>query len=156
MESLLDCANAQLQKQKNEIQSANEDRRRIQDELHMSQRNSASTSAQLIKLRDEFTKKLQLDRSKANDSLAKKLEEEHKRRLELEELVSKARGKEDSAEELMRALARSNATLKSQVNQMVARMNQSPCTFESDVVVEECTKDVPDQTKESDNISCYF
>jgi len=153
LENLLDYANAQLETQKHAIQAANEDRQRIQDELHRSQRNSTAMSEQLMKLRDEFTKKLQLDRSsKAHESLATKLEEEQKRRRELEELVSRAKGKEDNAEELMRKLARSNAELRSQVNQMVARINQAPGTLEC--LNEELN--LPVETKESDNLSCYF
>ena len=156
----LDIANMELEKQRNAISAANEDRQRIQDELHRSQRNSTATSEQLLKLRDEFTKKLQVDRnSKAHESLVTKLEEEQKRRRELEELVSTAKGKEDSAGELMRRLARSNAELRSQVNQMVARINHSPGTLEPLVAVEECSKerqDLLDETKESDNLSCYF
>ena len=157
LERLLDCANVQLEKQKNAIQAANEDRQRIQDELHSSRRSAAAASEQLIKLRDEFTKKLQDDRnSKAKDSLvAKKLEEEQTRRAELEELVSRAKGKEDSAEEVSRKLARSNAELRSQVNQLIARMNYSTETFESDAIVEDCAKDAPDE-KGDDNLSCYF
>ena len=155
--SLLDCANAQLEAQKNTIQAAKEDRQRIQDDLHKSRRSAAAASEQLLKLRDEFTKKLQDDRnSKSNESLvAKKLEEEQKRRAELEELVSRAKGKEDSAEEVTRKLARSNAELRSQVNQLIARMNYSTETFESDAIVEDCAKDAPDE-KEDDNLSCYF
>ena len=153
-------ANMELEKQRNAISVANEDRQRIQDELHRSQRNSTATSEQLLKLRDEFTKKLQVDRnSKAHESLVRKLEEEQKRRRELEELVSTAKGKEDSAGELMRKLARSNAELRSQVNQMVARMNHSQSTLEPLVAVEECSKEAQgslDETKESDNLSCYF
>jgi len=160
LESFLDVANMELEKQRNAISAANEDRQRIQDELHRSQRNSTATSEQLLKLRDEFTKKLQVDRnSKAHESLVTKLEEEQKRRRELEELVSTAKGKEDSAGELMRKLARSNAELRSQVNQMVARINHSPGTYEPLVAVEECPKEAQgllDETKESDNLSCYF
>eukprot|EP00984_Skeletonema_dohrnii_P008907 scaffold3309_cov118-Skeletonema_dohrnii-CCMP3373.AAC.10 len=162
LESFLDVANMELEKQRNAISAANEDRQRIQDELHRSQRNSTATSEQLLKLRDEFTKKLQVDRnSKAHESLVTKLEEEQKRRRELEELVSTAKGKEDSAGELMRKLARSNAELRSQVNQMVARINHSPGTLEPLVAVEECSKEAQgsgslDETKESDNLSCYF
>jgi hypothetical protein len=151
LERLLDCANAQLETQKNAIQSA-------KDELHSSRRSAVAASEQLMALRDEFTKKLQDDRnSKAKDSLvAKKLEEEQKRRAELEELVSRAKGKEDSAEEVSRKLARSNAELRSQVNQLIARMNYSSETFESDAIVEDCiAKDAPDE-KEDDNLSCYF
>ncbi len=158
LERLLDCANVQLETQKNAIQAANGERQRIQDELHSSRRSAAAASEQLIKIRDEFTKKLQDDRnSKAKDSLvAKKLEEEQKRRAELEELVSRAKGKEDSAEEVSRKLARSNAELRSQVNQLIARMNYSTETFESDVIVEDCiAKDAPDETA-GDNLSCYF
>ena len=148
LENLLDIANVQLEKQRNAISAANEDRQRIQDELHRSQRNATATSEQMLQLRDEFTKKLQVDRnSKAHESLASKLEEEQMRRRELEELVSTTKGKEGSAEEWMRKLTRSNAELRSQVNQLVARISQ------------ECPKeahDSSDLTKESDNLSCYF
>ena len=158
LESLLDVANMQIEKQRNAISAANEDRQRIQDELHRSQRSSTATSEQLLKLRDEFTRKLQVDRnSKAHESLASKLEEEQKRRRELEQLVSTAKGKEDSAGELMRKLARSNAELRSQVNQMVARINHSSSRVRVEplvAVADECPS--TDQTKESDNLSCYF
>ena len=74
----------------------------------------------------------------------------------MEELVSRAKGKEDSAEEVSRKLARSNAELRSQVNQLIARMNYSSETFESDAIVEDCNaKDAPDETGD-DNLSCYF
>lgn len=158
LESLLDIANVQLEKQRNAISAANEDRQRIQDELYRSQRNSTATSQQLLKLRDEFTKKLQVDRnSKAHESLASQLEEEKKRRRELEELVSTAKGKEGNAEEIMKKLARSNAELRSQVNQMCARINLSPNRGTS--AAEDCPKEAHDLSeliKEGDNISCYF
>lgn len=164
LESLLDVANTQLETQKHAIQAANVDRQRLQHELHMSQRSSTETSKQLMKLRDEFKKKLQVARDPTTDeslatSLGAKLEEEHKRRRELEEVVSCAKGKEDSAGELMKKLARSNAELRSQVNQMVARINYAPSTPEPGVVVEEYPKeaqDFPVQKNESDNLSCYF
>lgn len=151
LETLLDIANVQLEKQRNAISAANEDRQRIQDELHRSQRNSTATSEQLLKLRDEFTRKLQVDRnSKAHESLVSQLEEEQTRRRELEQLVSTAKGKEGSAEEWMRKLAKSNAELRSQVNQMCARIS----------IAEECSKeeahDSSELSKESDNLSCYF
>lgn len=143
LESLLDIANVQLEKQRNAISAANEDRQRIQDELHQSQRISTATSEQLLKLRDEFTKKLN---SNAHESLTSKLEEEKRRRRELEELVSTAKGKESSAEEWTRKLANSNARLRSQVHELVARINLS----------EESPKEAHNLTKESDNTSCYF
>jgi len=153
LEILLDHANSRLETQKHDIQAANEDRQRIQDELHRSQRNSTATSEQLMKLRDEFTKKLQADRSsKSIESLATKLEDEQIRRRELEDLVTRAKEREDSAAELMKKLARSNAELRSQVNQMVARINQPPGTLEC---LNEAL-DLPVETKESDNLSCYF
>ena len=56
VERRMDDIHDQLISARNSLESANEDRRRLRDELHISQRNSTAASEQLMVLRKQFSK----------------------------------------------------------------------------------------------------
>ena len=124
-------------KQASNLQSlelANTHRHNLQDELHASQRNATSLSQQLLDIRDQYTKlqkevdtKLrnqQNEKSEKSNSIIQ-LQEEQLKRKDLEAQISKFQSHETAAVEQIRKLARSNAELKTRVNELTARLENT-------------------------------
>ncbi|KAL7485312.1 hypothetical protein ACHAW6_010911 [Cyclotella cf. meneghiniana] len=134
MEKKFDTLHTQLASHRHSLEMANTHRHRLQDELHASQRNATSTSQQLLELREHHTRlqketdarrrNLLMDES-ANSNLALRLQEEQLRRKDLEGQVSTFQSREMAAQEQIRKLARANAELKSRVNEMNARLDNT-------------------------------
>jgi hypothetical protein len=126
--------NDQLAAQRNALQSANSDRQRLQDELHVAQRKSTTASEQLIKLRDQFSevrrendfkRHHQLTQESEYNFVRTKLQEEQQRRRELERNMLhhspflSSRCEDDHimvATDKFRRIASANAELKKKVN----------------------------------------
>ena len=125
LERKLKAVNAQLQ-------VANADRQRLQEELHASHRNSTSTSRQLLELRDrcaqlqrdtDSKRRNQLVQESEHSDLRILLQQEQERRIRLEGMVSKSQARETAGQEQIRKLARTNAELKTKVNELNARLS---------------------------------
>jgi chromosome segregation ATPase len=134
MEKKFDTLHSQLASHRHSFEMANTHRHRLQDELHASQRNATSTSQQLLELREQYTRlqketdakrRNQLMDESANSNLTLRLQEEQLHRKDLEGQVSKFQSREMAAQEQIRKLARANAELKSRVNEMNARLDNS-------------------------------
>ena len=125
--------NDQLIAQQNLLQSANADRQRLQDELHSSHRNSTTASEQLIQLRDQFSqfrrdadtkKHQQRSHESEYDIVHTKLQEEQRRRVELETQMSQSNGNDAAALEQIRKMSKANDDLKTRMDEMRSRMSR--------------------------------
>ena len=143
--------NDQLIAQQNLLQSANNDRQRLQDELHNSQRNSTTASQQLMNLRGQFsqfrresnsrqsqTRRLDNDDSEQSSIVQSKLQEEQqpqrgvldsklqdeqsKRILEMALSKTNSRDSTEQDEEIQR-VSEVNDDLKAKVDELNAQLN---------------------------------
>jgi chromosome segregation ATPase len=131
-EKNVDDMHTQLASHRQSLEFANTHRHRLQDELHTSQRNATSVSQQLLEIREQYTKlqketdaKLrsrQADESE-NSNLTIQLQEEQLKRKDLEAQISRFQSREMAAQEQIRKLARTNAELKTRINEMNARLD---------------------------------
>ena len=132
VEKKMNDLNDQLISQRNLLQSANNDRQRLQDELHNSQRNSTTASEQLMQLRGQFSQfRRESDsrqgREGPNESEynvhSKKLPSQQRRRI-LEMSMSKSTTKrDDMTQEEIQRISQANADLKSKVDELNAQLN---------------------------------
>lgn len=135
MEQQLANLNDLLAHKENSLQEAYSDRERIQNELFACHRNSNSTSDQLLHIQDKFSalqreydslrrKTIPIDSAKSIN-LQSQLRHEQQSRRHLEGMLTRANAKESSAQDQIRRLARTNAELKTKVNEMSARLSHA-------------------------------
>jgi len=140
LEKKMNDLNDQLISQKNLLQSANNDRQRLQDELHNSQRNSTTASQQLMNLRGQFSQfRRESDSRQSHQRTANTtdkeehlsiihntiLQEEQQRRRILEMSIQKAKEQDAKAHEEMQRISESNADLKNKVDELNAQLNMN-------------------------------
>ena len=137
-EKNLDNMHTQLASHLQSLELANKHRHCLQDELHTSQRNATSLSQQLLETCEQYAKlrketdvtrrSHQVDESK-NGNLTIQLQEEQLKSKDLEVQLSKFQSRELAAQEQIRKLVRTNAELKTRLNEMNARLEN--CTLSS-------------------------
>jgi len=140
LEKKMNDLNDQLLSQQNLLQSANNDRQRLQDELHNSQRNSTTASQQLMNLRGQFSQfRRESDSRQSHQRTANTtdkeehlsithntiLQEEQQRRRILELSIQKSKEQDAKAQEEMQRISESNADLKSKVDELNAQLNMN-------------------------------
>jgi len=141
LEKKMNDLNDQLISQQNLLQSANNDRQRLQDELHNSQRNSTTASQQLMNLRGQFSQfRRESDSRQSHQRTSNTtdkeehhsiithntiLQEEQQRRRILEMSIQKSKEQDAKAQEEMQRISESNADLKSKVDELNAQLNMN-------------------------------
>lgn len=134
LEKKLDEMHTRIASHLQSLELANTDRHRLQNELHSSQRNATSVSQQLIEIREQYTqlrkesdtsrRNQQADESE-NSNIKIQLQEEKLKCKNLEVQMSKFQSREVAAQDQLRKLARINAELKTKINEMSARLENS-------------------------------
>ena len=140
LEKKMNDLNDQLLSQQNLLQSANNDRQRLQDELHNSQRNSTTASQQLMNLRGQFSQFRRESDSRQSHQRTSNiidkeehhsithntiLQEEQQRRRILEMSIQKSKEQDAKAQEEMQRISESNADLKNKVDALNAQLNMN-------------------------------
>ncbi|KAL7462321.1 hypothetical protein ACHAXS_002700 [Conticribra weissflogii] len=129
----LDDLNMKLAHKENSLQEALSDRERIQNEIFACQRNSNSTSHQLLEMQEKLSvlqREYDSLRRQNNPivstqyiNLQSQLRQEQQSRRHLEAMLSRTNAKETAAQDQIQRLARTNAELKTRVNEMSARLS---------------------------------